>query len=108
MKQPRFSPYRSVAALTMLVLLALPLIAFAQKRNYSWMELPKKDAERTLANSPWSQIQVDTDVTEQFFSPTRPGTSAVGQTHRSGHSAPAGRDSTASARGTGSLVSPSE
>jgi len=32
-----------------------------------------------LANSPWSQTQVDTDVSEQFYSPTRPGTSAVGQ-----------------------------
>jgi hypothetical protein len=75
----RFPRYRSSTTLTLLVLLALPLIAIAQKQDHSWMELPKKDAERMLTNSPWSQVQVDTDVSEQFFSPTRPGTSAVGQ-----------------------------
>jgi hypothetical protein len=43
------------------------------------MELPKKDAERILADSPWSQTQVDTDLSEQFFSPTKPGTASTGQ-----------------------------
>src|ERR1043166_3325708 len=66
-------------ALTILVLIALPIIVIAQKQDHSWMELPKKDAERTLTNSPWSQVQVDTDLSEQFFSPTRPGTAPVGQ-----------------------------
>jgi hypothetical protein len=79
MKQQRFPRYKLLAALTILVLVALPIIGIAQKQDHSWMELPKKDAERLLANSPWSQVQVDTDVSEQFFSPTRPGTSAVGQ-----------------------------
>jgi len=77
MKQQRFSRYRSYLAITILV--TLPLITIAQKKDRSWMELPKKEAERTLTNSPWSQVQVDTDVSEQFFSPTRPGTSGVGQ-----------------------------
>jgi hypothetical protein len=62
-----------------ILLATLPIIVIAQKKDHSWMELPKKDAERMLTNSPWSQVQVDTDVSEQFFSPTRPGTSAVGQ-----------------------------
>src|SRR6266576_2369861 len=79
MKPRRFSRYRSSLVLTILAMVALPLIVMAQKQDHSWMELPKKDAERMLANSPWSQVQVDTDVSEQFFSPTRPGTSAVGQ-----------------------------
>jgi len=70
---------RSGMALTILVLVALPIIVIAQKQDHSWMELPKKDAERTLTNSPWSQVQVDTDVSEQFFSPTRQGTSSVAQ-----------------------------
>jgi hypothetical protein len=60
-------------------LLFMTIAASAQKENYSWMEMPRKEAERLLANSPWSQTQVDTDVTEQFYSPTRPGTSSVGQ-----------------------------
>jgi len=79
MRQQRFPRYRSSTALTILAVVALPIIALSQKQDHSWMELPKKDAERVLANSPWSQVQVDTDVSEQFFSPTRPGTSAVGQ-----------------------------
>jgi len=79
MKQQRLSRNRSFTVLTMLALASLPIIAIAQKHDHSWMELSKKDAERMLANSPWSQVQVDTDVSEQFFSPTRPGTSGVGQ-----------------------------
>ena len=79
MKQPRVPRYRTPTALTILVVVALPIIVIAQKQDHSWMELPKKDAERILANSPWSQTQVDTDVSEQFFSPTRPGTADVGQ-----------------------------
>ena len=79
MKQPNVSRRRRVSILAAVILIALPIIGFAQKKDYPWMELPKKDAERMLANSPWSQTQVDTDVSEQFFSPTRPGTSAVGQ-----------------------------
>jgi hypothetical protein len=62
-----------------LSILALTIVTSAQKKNYSWMELPKKDAERLLANSPWSQTQVDTDASEMFFSPTKAGTAAVGQ-----------------------------
>jgi hypothetical protein len=79
MKQSQFSRRHAALVVAVVTLVALPIIGFAQKKDYSWMELPKKDAERMLANSPWSQTQVDTDVTEQFFSPTRPGTSAVGQ-----------------------------
>ncbi len=79
MKQRQFARQRLVRMLAVVILIALPIIGFAQKQNYSWMELPKKDAERVLTNSPWSQTQIDTDVSEQFFSPTRPGTASVGQ-----------------------------
>ena len=51
----------------------------AQRQNYSWMELPRKEAERILANSPWSQTQVDTDASEMFYSPTKAGTAAIGR-----------------------------
>lgn len=60
-------------------ILALTIVASAQRKDYSWMELPRKDAERLLTNSPWSQTQVDTDASEMFFSPTRAGTAAIGQ-----------------------------
>jgi len=61
-------------------ILALTIVASAQRKDYSWMELPKKDADRMLANSPWSQTQIDTDLSEQMYSPTKPGTPAIGQT----------------------------
>ena len=57
----------------------LGLGASAQRRDSSWMELSKKDADRMLTNSPWSQTQVDTDLTEAFYSPTKGGTSSVGK-----------------------------
>jgi len=67
------------------LLLFMTIAASAQKENYSWMELPRKEAERLLTNSPWSQTQVDTDASEMFYSPTRPGTSAVAQTTTKGN-----------------------
>ena len=77
MKRQRFSRYGSFLALFILV--TLPIIGNAQKKDYSWMELPRKDAERLLTNSPWSQVQVETDVSEMMYSPTKPGTAAIGQ-----------------------------
>jgi hypothetical protein len=67
--------------LASVVLLALfsSAVVRAQKANRPWMELPRKDAEKIITDSPWSQIQVDTDVSEQFYSPTKPGTAAVGR-----------------------------
>ncbi len=59
--------------------LLLAIVASGQRKDSSWMEMSRKDAERLLSNSPWSQVQVDTDASEMFYSPTKPGTSAVGQ-----------------------------
>jgi len=77
--------YRLTVLAGVALLLFMTIAASAQKENYSWMELPRKDAERLLANSPWSQTQVDTDASEMFYSPTRPGTSAVAQTTTKGN-----------------------
>jgi hypothetical protein len=44
-----------------------------------WTELTRKDAEKILNNSPWGKTQTETDTSEMFFSPTRPGTSSIGQ-----------------------------
>jgi hypothetical protein len=59
------------------VLLALSSAATAQKRSGTWMELPRKEAEQILNESPWSHTQVDTDVSEMFYSPTRAGSPSV-------------------------------
>jgi len=81
----RPQPYRVAVRAAVALLMLVTIAASAQKENYSWMELPRKDAERLLANSPWSQTQVDTDASEMFYSPTRPGTSAVAQTTTKGN-----------------------
>jgi len=64
------------AAIAMVI--ATFTIAFPQKKS-PWMEMPQKEAQRLLANSPWSQTQVDTDVSEMFYSPTRQGAPAAGR-----------------------------
>lgn len=57
------------------VLLALiSTAAVSAQKRVTWMELPRKDAEKILNESPWAHTQVDTDVSEMFYSPTRQGT----------------------------------
>jgi len=51
---------------------------YAQEQK-PWTDLTKKETEKLLNDSPWSRIQIDTDVTELFYSPTKPGTSAIGK-----------------------------
>lgn len=72
--------FRLLSAVSIVVFAAAPFVP-AQKGMKSWMELPRKDAEKLLADSPWSQTQVDTDVSEMFFSPTRPGAASVGRSN---------------------------
>ncbi|HYX28198.1 MAG TPA: hypothetical protein VE863_06500 [Pyrinomonadaceae bacterium] len=62
-----------------LLMLGLGLTCLAQRKDASWIELSRKDADRMLTNSPWSQTQVDSDLTESFYSPTKAGTSSVGR-----------------------------
>ena len=76
--------YRLTVLAAVALLLFVTIAASAQKANYPWMEVPRKDAERILANSPWSHTQVDTDASEMFYSPTRPGTSSVAQSTNKG------------------------
>ena len=46
--------------------------ASTQKENddRAWMKWSKKEVEKMLNNSPWSQVQTETDTSEMFFSPT--------------------------------------
>jgi hypothetical protein len=74
------TPMKTAFALLLtLVLLAPFAIEANQKEKKPWSEWTQKEAEKILNNSPWSQIQNDTDTTELFFQPTadprtRPGT----------------------------------
>jgi hypothetical protein len=50
--------------------------SLAQKPQKPWGEWTKKEAEKILADSPWSQTQTETDTSEMFYSPT-----TMGDTH---------------------------
>src|SRR5689334_24041130 len=44
--------------------------AVQKDKEKKWTEWNQKEAEKMLSNSPWAQIQKDTDTTEMFFQPT--------------------------------------
>lgn len=52
------------------IILAASQTSIGQKQGKSWKEWSKSDAEKVLNNSPWGQLQVDTDLSEMFFQPT--------------------------------------
>src|ERR1051325_3490464 len=66
-------------ALVLTLLMAASPVIIGQATHGPWMEMSKKDAEKLLADSPWSQTQVDTDTSEMFFSPTRAGVASTGR-----------------------------
>jgi len=41
-----------------------------QNEKKPWTEWSQKEAEKMLNDSPWAQLQKDTDLSEQFFRPT--------------------------------------
>ena len=66
---------RNICGLLLGLALVLSALTFAtvtavQKDKKSWTEWSQKDAEKMLSNSPWAQIQKDTDTSEMFFQPT--------------------------------------
>src|SRR3977135_4260875 len=66
----------SIKSLVIWLALISTASVHAQKHT-TWMELPKKDAEKLLNESPWSHTQVDTDVSEMFYSPTKAGNASA-------------------------------
>ena len=66
-------------AVALMLLIATSSATIGQSTHGPWMEMSKKDAEKLLADSPWSQTQVDTDTSEMFFSPTRQGSASPGR-----------------------------
>lgn len=70
---------KMILAAALALLIATSSAIIGQSTHGPWMEMSKKDAEKLLADSPWSQTQVDTDTSEMFFSPTRVGTASAGR-----------------------------
>ena len=72
---------KTVASLFLLTCLGCSVITLGQKKSDVWSEWSKKDAEKLLTSSPWAQTQVETDLTEMFYSPTsnRGGLNASGR-----------------------------
>jgi hypothetical protein len=66
-----------------LVLLVIASIGARSQVSATWTAMSKKDAEKVLNGSPWGHTQTETDTTEMFYSPTRPGTSAIGKSEAS-------------------------
>lgn len=63
MKTLRFS-------LLLLSLLLVITASFAQKKDKKWTDWSKKEAQKILDDSPWGQVQTDTDTSQMFYSPT--------------------------------------
>jgi len=64
---------KTVASLYLLLiacLIGFSITTQGQKKSDVWTEWSKKDAEKLLTSSPWAQTQVETDLTEMFYSPT--------------------------------------
>lgn len=58
------------ALLLLFAFLAPFAINASQKENKPWSEWTQKEAEKVLNDSPWAQVQNETDTTEMFFQPT--------------------------------------
>ena len=69
------SAWKFLTGLAVLLALISAVMVSAQK-HITWMELPRKDAEKILNESPWAHTQIDTDTSEMFYSPTRQGAAA--------------------------------
>lgn len=63
----------SLYLLLITCLIGISITSQGQKKSDVWTEWSKKDAEKVLTSSPWAQTQVDTDLTEMFYTPTNRG-----------------------------------
>jgi hypothetical protein len=59
-----------VIVLLLLSAVAIETVIGQKQTAKSWKEWTKADAEKILNHSPWGQQQVDTDLSEMFFTPT--------------------------------------
>lgn len=77
MRIERVIPHRTFSVAICLFLFAIT--TSAQNVSKSWLELPRNEAEKLLADSPWSHTQIDTDASEMFYSPTKQGAATPGR-----------------------------
>jgi hypothetical protein len=63
-------------ALSLAVVACVLFATDSGAQSKSWKTWSKKDAEKILSKSPWSHMQVDTDLTEMFYQPTNTGARA--------------------------------
>lgn len=75
-------PVASLYLLLVLFLIGSSLPTHGQKKPEVWTAWSKKDAEKVLTSSPWAQTQVETDLTEMFYSPTSPNRGAPNASSR--------------------------
>ncbi len=67
----RIAEEKAVKKIAVLLLLLLPIpLVVAQKKYKPWTTWSEKDAQKILDDSPWGQTQIDTDLSEMFYSPT--------------------------------------
>ena len=72
------------ARLTMIIL-ALSLVlstALAQKADKPWTDWTKEEVQKMLNNSPWAQVQNETDTSEMMYKPTSPGAGSANDASR--------------------------
>ena len=74
----------SVGLLLLLFAVVTSHTVTGQKQAKSWKEWSKKDAEKILNDSPWGQVQVDTDLSEMFFQPTTDSRTSGGRAPNAG------------------------
>jgi len=65
--------------ITLLFVIALTLVAVAQKKMKPWTEWSEKEVAKMLNDSAWGQTQNETNTSEMFFSPTAGGGGSRGQ-----------------------------
>ena len=75
---------RCATLLAVSALLLFPVSGPAEKKFKPWTEWSEKDARKILNDSPWGQTQVDTNLSEMFYSPTSSSARNVGSRSEEG------------------------
>jgi hypothetical protein len=65
-----------------LVLAVLLSTALAQKADKPWTDWTKEEVQKMLNNSPWAQLQTETDTSEMMYMPTSPGNTRANDASR--------------------------